>query len=82
MYIRLQELSSDCLRCHVKGKAKRAINSVKFSQACVKTCLEDLHYKDLSHNCLVIVIVVYARTRGINRRIKNKAFVVVVYIKL
>ena len=35
--IRLQEHSSDCLPCHIKGKVKYATELVKFSQSCVKT---------------------------------------------
>ena len=42
-----------------------------------KPWFEDLRYKDLSNNCLVIVIV-YAKS--VNRGIRKKA-IVVVYIK-
>ena len=66
--IHLQEHSSDCLLCHIKVKAKQA---VEYSQSCVKPqWFKDLRYKDLSNNCLVIVIV-YAK--GINRGITEKS---------
>ena len=53
---------------------RQASELVKFSQSCLK----DLRYKDLSNNCLGIVVV-YAK--GMNRGITNKA-IVVAYIKM
>ena len=52
----------------------QATELVKFSQSLMLSWFEDLRYKDLSNNCLVIVII-YAKC--INRRITSKAIVVV-----
>ena len=56
----------------------QATELVKFNQSLMLSWFEDLRYKDLTNNCLVIVIV-YAK--GINRGISNKV-IVVVYTKL
>ena len=70
--------STDSLLYHTKAKAKQTIELVKFSQPYLKTqCVwreqswfEDLRYKDLTNNCLEIVIV-YAKciNKGITKKI-------------
>ena len=86
MNIRLQEHSSDCLLRHIEGEVKMVTKLVMSNQSCVTTrCVKgeqswfgDLCYKDLSSNCLVIIII-YAK--GIKIRVTHKSNVVI-YSKL
>ena len=67
--IRLQEHLSECFACHIKGKVKQVSEIVKFSQSCMKTrYFEELLYKNLLHNCLMIIIV---HAKGANRARTN-----------